>query len=535
MPARKITLAEIAMHFDKAIVDVAGILGVCTTVLKKICREHGIKRWPQRKLQSINKMMASIECAMRNTSDADRERLENELTVLRRRRMEIAPMCPEYVPQDKQRLMHMGGPAPPQYVALPQVRSSNDNTSVNNYPSNGCYVLDREAIAAAISARLPAETYNAAANQIGANFNAAPGVSAHGLPSAIMVNGQPIYLSTTPPPTQNATPPAGPYAAVHNFMQHGAAGMASFQQSLQTTFQQSLQQMRRTAPEAAAPAAALPAPALSSDAFSATYASQMLASLLQQQQQRQQSRDSGPDPMIRAFIERGFDAQKIAPQPFGGLGRTSEPPAYAPAPALKTLADVTDDGGSAADGGMAPPSIAPSIMSAPAPAIAPSLNLAPSMASSAAAPAIAPSLISSTTRIPPLSGGDAMALVQGVGEAKANSDSGGIIGLMKLGGPARGSVGSMHSHAYHPYAKPTNSHNSSYRGFGGPGPGHGGGLNANALNSAVPFAPTNLVDSARGPQFHDILTTSSPDTARHGLVSGGGLWPDGGLRGVAAA
>lgn len=44
------------------------ILGVCTTVLKKICREHGIRRWPQRKLQSINKMMASIECAMRNAS-----------------------------------------------------------------------------------------------------------------------------------------------------------------------------------------------------------------------------------------------------------------------------------------------------------------------------------------------------------------------------------------------------------------------------------------------------------------------------------
>jgi len=478
---------------------------------------------------------------MRNTSDADRERLENELAVLRRRRMEIAPMCPEYVPHDKQRLTHMGGPAPPQYVALPQVRSANDNTYVNNYPSNGCYVLDREAIAAAISARLPAETYNAAANQIGAtpnfNVNATPGVGAHGLPSAIMVNGQPIYLSTTPPPSQNATPPAGPYAAVHNFMQHGAAGMASFQQSLHATFQQSLQQMRRTAPEAPAPALPAPTPtSVPSDAFSSTYASQMLASLLQQQQQRQQLRDIGPDPVTRGFIERGFDAQKMAQQPFIGLGRTSEPPAYAPAPALKALIDVTDDGSMAPDGGIAPPSIAPSIMSAPAPAIAPSLNIAPGMASSAAAPAIAPSLVSSTVRVPPLSGGDAMALVQGVGEAKANNDSGGIMGLMKLGGPARGSVGSMHLPGYHPYAKPTNSHNSSYRGFGGPGSGHGGGgLNGNALNGAVPFAPTNLVDSARGPQFHEILATTSPETARHGLVSGGGLWADGGLRGVAAA
>lgn len=43
----------------------AGLLGVCTTVLKKICRENGIQRWPQRKLQSINKMMNSIELSMR--------------------------------------------------------------------------------------------------------------------------------------------------------------------------------------------------------------------------------------------------------------------------------------------------------------------------------------------------------------------------------------------------------------------------------------------------------------------------------------
>ena len=63
---------ELAVDEDFALIAVvlAGILGVCTTVLKKICREHGIKRWPQRKLQSINKMMASIECAMRNSSQS---------------------------------------------------------------------------------------------------------------------------------------------------------------------------------------------------------------------------------------------------------------------------------------------------------------------------------------------------------------------------------------------------------------------------------------------------------------------------------
>ena len=39
----------------------AAILGVCTTVLKKVCRHHGIRRWPQRKLQSLNKRIDVLE------------------------------------------------------------------------------------------------------------------------------------------------------------------------------------------------------------------------------------------------------------------------------------------------------------------------------------------------------------------------------------------------------------------------------------------------------------------------------------------
>ena len=49
-----------------------GLLGVCTTVLKKICRENGIRRWPQRALQSINKMMSSIELSLQTCSTRPR-------------------------------------------------------------------------------------------------------------------------------------------------------------------------------------------------------------------------------------------------------------------------------------------------------------------------------------------------------------------------------------------------------------------------------------------------------------------------------
>eukprot|EP00327_Prymnesium_parvum_P047176 CAMPEP_0205876220 /NCGR_PEP_ID=MMETSP1083-20121108/13675_1 /ASSEMBLY_ACC=CAM_ASM_000430 /TAXON_ID=97485 /ORGANISM="Prymnesium parvum, Strain Texoma1" /LENGTH=116 /DNA_ID=CAMNT_0053238953 /DNA_START=63 /DNA_END=409 /DNA_ORIENTATION=+ len=67
MPSKKdLSLATIARYFHMPIVEAAGILGVCTTVLKKVCRRHGIKRWPQRKLQSLNKRIEVLEHVMPN-------------------------------------------------------------------------------------------------------------------------------------------------------------------------------------------------------------------------------------------------------------------------------------------------------------------------------------------------------------------------------------------------------------------------------------------------------------------------------------
>ena len=53
----------------------AATLGVCTTVLKKVCRRHGIRRWPQRKLQSLNKLINNLHNAMKSTNGAARSPL----------------------------------------------------------------------------------------------------------------------------------------------------------------------------------------------------------------------------------------------------------------------------------------------------------------------------------------------------------------------------------------------------------------------------------------------------------------------------
>jgi hypothetical protein len=50
MPRKKaIELEQLRQYFDRPIHEAARKFDVCTTLLKKICRRHGIARWPHRK------------------------------------------------------------------------------------------------------------------------------------------------------------------------------------------------------------------------------------------------------------------------------------------------------------------------------------------------------------------------------------------------------------------------------------------------------------------------------------------------------
>lgn len=53
----RISYEDLEKHFDQPLVEVARKFDVCTTFFKKICRQHGIKRWPFRKLKSLQRKM----------------------------------------------------------------------------------------------------------------------------------------------------------------------------------------------------------------------------------------------------------------------------------------------------------------------------------------------------------------------------------------------------------------------------------------------------------------------------------------------
>ena len=60
-----VTFEMLQMRFDKPLCDVAHELGVCLTFIKKTCRQHGIMRWPFRKVRPCPPLFAGV------TSDAD--------------------------------------------------------------------------------------------------------------------------------------------------------------------------------------------------------------------------------------------------------------------------------------------------------------------------------------------------------------------------------------------------------------------------------------------------------------------------------
>ncbi len=73
-----LTYADLRECFHLPITDVAKQLGLCTTVLKSVCRKFAIKKWPYRQIRKIDNCLTSLRNAMRGAPSENEQGLFSE-------------------------------------------------------------------------------------------------------------------------------------------------------------------------------------------------------------------------------------------------------------------------------------------------------------------------------------------------------------------------------------------------------------------------------------------------------------------------